>query len=665
MLGDDADQLVAADHRQAGQAFLAHQANGLDRRRLRVHGHRAVVHDLGDGQFFLAAGAALRDQLEQAAVRDQPDQPPLVVLHRHVADVPPVHQRRGEIDDVVRPHGEQVLGHELADGAVAVAPVLLDAVVGQHPLADRLAARLLVDHRVDQAAQALVGRALVVHVAERLEHPARARAPARHAVLEDAEVTADVVAVDAALLEPLARHRQQLLQHQFLGRQVGVVEPVHLRADAVAGRGQEVRLHVGEGQVLAHVAHAVDHADHHAEEEGRVGDLVEHRRAGRNHPVLDAQVRHVVVHPVAWAVPAVDRAVVQAQRVQRRDHAALDHADRVVLGLGRQHGAEARDVLLENLGDGVLEPVVAEVHARFQAALLLHVRARVDRVFEDRDAGLVPESLAEQDRRIDRRRQQRRGDHLRDVVVAREVLGTDLEVHLEAGVAGLEHDVVVLHRELVDAVDGELEVLAPHRADGVVERMVTRCRHHRIEAEVGLGQGRQDADQGDVAGEAGRRLAGLAVDLLQFRLHAPEAVALQPPRRQVGLEVEQAEFMRETVVVDDVQDVERARGGLVRLVDQEHLLLRADAPHVRFEQAGVEHAFEGVDLGQQGLLEGLAGGVVAVQPDVLFTHPDSPRSSRPRQHPIIAGLGRPRCILPGAGPLRSGAGLVYTSRQAQ
>ena len=128
-----------------------------------MHGDGLGVHDLSHRDLVRTAHAALGEQAQQAAVGYQAGQPSLVVLDRHVAHVAPVHDAGREVDDVIGAHREQVLGHELANSAVAVTPVLFETVVGKGPFADRPAAGLLIDHGTHQAAQPLIHRSLAAH----------------------------------------------------------------------------------------------------------------------------------------------------------------------------------------------------------------------------------------------------------------------------------------------------------------------------------------------------------------------------------------------------------------------------------------------------------------------------------------------------------------------
>jgi len=55
-------------------------------------------------------------------------------------------------------------------------------------------------------------------------------------------------------------------------------------------------------------------------------------------------------------------------------------------------------------------------------------------------------------------------------------------------------------------------------------------------------------------------------------------------------------------------------------IDQEELLLGADARHARLEEVFVEHPLEGPHLGDQGLHEDLKLRRIALLPDFVLTH---------------------------------------------
>ena len=102
---------------------------------------------------------------------------------------------------------------------------------------------------------------------------------------------------------------------------------------------------------------------------------------------------------------------------------------------------------------------------------------------EERHAGLVPQTVAHQHGRVDRRREDRRGRYLRDVVEVGELGGADLEVNLEARVAGLEHHAVMARLQLVEPGDLQLELAArggdvaagPALFENLVAALTTAC----------------------------------------------------------------------------------------------------------------------------------------------------------------------------------------------
>src|SRR6185369_12393498 len=102
----------------------------------------------------------------------------------------------------------------------------------------------------------------------------------------------------------------------------------------------------------------------------------------------------------------------------------------------------------------------AEPHPRADALGLELLRARVGRLLEERDPGLAPELLAEEERGVRADRELHAGDRLRRVPVTREVLGIGELVQLDARARRLGGDRVRERREPLDAADVDLEVLA-------------------------------------------------------------------------------------------------------------------------------------------------------------------------------------------------------------
>jgi hypothetical protein len=64
-------------------------------------------------------------------------------------------------------------------------------------------------------------------------------------------------------------------------------------------------------------------------------------------------------------------------------------------------------------------------------------------------------------------------------------------------------------------------------------------------------------------------------------------------------------------------------------VDQEYLLLGADAPHPTLDQAAVEHAFERSDVVQERPDERTFLPAVTLLFDVMFAHGNVVEASRP------------------------------------
>jgi hypothetical protein len=93
------------------------------------------------------------------------------------------------------------------------------------------------------------------------------------------------------------------------------------------------------------------------------------------------------------------------------------------------------------------------------------------------------------------------------------------------------------------------------------------------------------------------------MDFVEFGFHQAQAIARELVWRQIGLEVEEAEFVGEPGVVDVFQDLKRLVRRLVRAVDDEHLLLGAHAADAGFDQPTFEHQLERLDLSKQGFHE--------------------------------------------------------------
>ena len=286
------------------------------------------------------------------------------------------------------------------------------------------------------------------------------------AAFDDTEVALPIRLRHAGCFEPLLGQRQQHVEGQRRGVVVGAVEPRQVGAETLTGRRDEVRSRHLEGEHAVDLWVAGADRPHQAEPERRVGHLVDDRGARRQHPVLDAQVRLAVGDAVAAAVPAPHRSRVQAKRLQRRRAPLGKIEERIGVVIGSEHRAEAGDVLPVELADRRRHPVVPERDPSTALAKVMTGAAGVDGLLEQGDAGLRPQPLAEQQRRVGGAGEDGPGQQLGDVVEVDELVGPHLEVDLEAGVAGLGHHRVLAHAQLVGALDVQLVGLSAqvHRA---------------------------------------------------------------------------------------------------------------------------------------------------------------------------------------------------------
>ena len=355
--------------------------------------------------------------------------------------------------------------------------------------------------------------------------------------------------------------------------------------------------------MLADVAPAVGQGLDAAEPEGGVRHLVDDGGARGEDPVLDPQVGPAFRDAVARPVPAVHRSVVEAQGLELRNPAGGEDGEGVVADLGGDQQLEAGDVFAEDLEHRVVDPALAEADPR-RLLPAVGVMAGVDRLAEDRDPGLAPQPLAEEQRRVGGGGEDRRRQRLGDVVEPGEAPGLDLEVDLEGGVAGLGHHAVVGHPELVAALDAELEIAPREPLRGLGDGEVARLRGHVVERQIGLVEGRQDAGQEDLGAELPGPPPGDGHDVVELRLEAAQGVGAEDDRIEIGLEVEPGELGGEPRVVDRCEDLERQGRRTVAAVDQEELLLGADAGGAGLEHALGEHLLQRPQVAQDLAHEG-------------------------------------------------------------
>ncbi|MEM9302410.1 MAG: hypothetical protein AAGE01_09890 [Pseudomonadota bacterium] len=169
------------------------------------------------------------------------------------------------------------------------------------------------------------------------------------------------------------------------------------------------------------------------------------------------------------AHPAPDRAVVESEMAQ-------------VIRRSVDDRGEERRVLAQIVVEDVHERVFGIAGAeRDPGDLLIHV----ENLLEDRNPGFVPDRMAKDVGRIAGGRDQRAGSDDAGVVEPRGSVLARLQMDLERGQRGLEHDVVV--REVEDFVTLDVHMnrsAGPEREDAVIQRPVTREVADLIEVEI-------------------------------------------------------------------------------------------------------------------------------------------------------------------------------------
>src|SRR5262245_33610528 len=129
-------------------------------------------------------------------------------------------------------------------------------------------------------------------------------------------------------------------------------------------------------------------------------------------------------------------------------------------------------------------------------------------MLKQRDPGFAPQAMADEQRRIRGDRQQWRGDRLRKVIEAGELLRPDLQMDLEAAAASFEHHVVVSGMKLVKPLDVNVESSAAQSAHRAIQLVVARNRRKIVERQVGLPNRRQYAREQYVRITSPGRAAG-------------------------------------------------------------------------------------------------------------------------------------------------------------
>ena len=289
----------------------------------------------------------------------------------------------------------------------------------------------------------------------------------------------------------------------------------------------------------------------------------------------------------------------------------------------RDQRREQAHVLLEEVehrGD----PAFAEPHPRAHALGGELGRAGVQRLHERGDAGLVPQPLAQQERRVRGEGHLRAGDRLRGVPCGGELLGRDLEVQLHRRAGGFRGDRVEGGiQPTALAIDAQVDLLAAGHHHGVLERLVARARcPPLVVREQLLGDGGEMADR-DHAGAVTLRGGIGALHLLaQLGLQIAQPGAGGMGHRKVRLEVEPADLVDEVLVVQILQDRVHQQGGRHPVgLGEVHLQLDADGSFVD-EFRRVQEGLEQVEVPTQLLAIAGALGTGVLRGADLASHGD-------------------------------------------
>ena len=179
-------------------------------------------------------------------------------------------------------------------------------------------------------------------------------------------------------------------------------------------------------------------------------------------------------------------------------------------------------------------------------------------------------------------------------------------MQLHARARRLGGDRVGEGREPLDAVDLDLQVLAPRREDLLVQVAVAVPRAEDLGGQVRLADGGQDPDHHHVRAHGARPLLGAVQADPDRILELREHLALEPPRRHVDLDVELADLGLEVGVRDRLERAGVRQGGVAGLVGEVQLDLEAERAPVGVEARLAQHAREDVQAGPDLLPVALA-----------------------------------------------------------
>ncbi len=283
----------------------------------------------------------------------------------------------------------------------------------------------------------------------------------------------------------------------------------------------------------------------------------------------------------------------QPEFLQRGRVAAFEDLDRILLLGDWQQRREVPDVLLELVEDR-RDPALPEPDPRPDPLRLEFLRSGVRGLLEQRDPGLAPQFLAEEERGVRAKRQLDTGDALGGVPVVGVGLRTDLQVELNAGARRLRRDCVGVRRQPFGTVDRDVQILPTGGEDLLVEEGVPGVGTDRLGAEMLPREGRQDPDHGDVRAGLPRLLLRVVKTRPQICLEVRLRVTGQPARLDVDLDVELTQLGLEILIRDRLQYVGVAHRRVMLLVDEVELDLQPGHWPLGVELRGLEHPGEDV-----------------------------------------------------------------------
>lgn len=108
---------------------------------------------------------------------------------------------------------------------------------------------------------------------------------------------------------------------------------------------------------------------------------------------------------------------------------------------------------MKNVENRISRPISAESDARLPISGVMCRRTLVNSMLKKREPRFVPETMPEQQRRIDHRCQNRRGNGLRPIVIFDKFIDTDFQVNLKTRVAEFYKSVFQMKTQFVQAFD--------------------------------------------------------------------------------------------------------------------------------------------------------------------------------------------------------------------